>query len=269
MGIYIKKAMTITAVLVVLFVVLGILFNLVFRTIAYSFYKNPKKSPEADEAIRKLEIVEDKKLVGYVRSTDYSKAKKTVIYFGGSEEIAYNAVLKYGKVFKDYTFVSADYPGSQESQGSMNLKTMQEASVKLYDYIINQEYADKDNIYVIGYSYGTGMAAYLASQRDCSKLVLVAPYRDVTDLYNAIIPVFNGPFGWFVTDKIDTKEYAKSITAKTLIITSDGDTTIKKSIPYSLAHYFSNASVKEFTGMKHDEYWSHEDVVSTVLDFCK
>lgn len=269
MGIYTKKAMIIAIALVVLFVVCGILFNLVFRTIAYSFYKNPKKSSEVDEVIKKLEIGEDKKLVGYVRSIDYSKAKKTVIYFGGSEEIAYNAVLKYGKVFKDYTFVSADYPGSQESQGSMNLKTMQEAAVKLYDNIINQDYVDRDNIYVIGYSYGTGMAAYLASQRDCTRLVLVAPYRDVTDLYNAIIPVFNGPFGWFVTDKIDTKEYAKSITAKTLFITSDGDTTIKKSIPYSLVHYFSNASVTEFTGIKHEEYWSYKDVVSTVLNFCQ
>jgi uncharacterized protein len=266
---YVKLAIIIAAVSVVLFVVFGIVFNLVFRTIAYSFYKNPKKSPETDEAIRKLEIGEDKKLIGYTRSTDYSKAGKTVIYFGGSEEIAYNAVLKYGKVFKDYIFVSADYPGSQESQGTMNLKTMQEAAVKLYDYIVNQDYVDKDNIYVIGYSYGTGMAAYLASERDCAGLVLVAPYRDVCDLYNAIIPVFNGPFGWFVTDKINTKEYAKAITAKALIITSDGDTTIKKSIPYSLAGYFSNARVTEFTGIKHEEYWSYEDVVSTVLDFCQ
>jgi pimeloyl-ACP methyl ester carboxylesterase len=266
---YIKIAIIIVIVLLVLFVVCGIAFNLTFRYISYSFYKNEKKSTIVDETIRKLEIGKDKNLIGYVRSTDYTKPQKTIIYFGGSKDIAYNAVLKYGKVYRDFTFISVDYPGSQESQGSMNLKTMQEAAVKLYDYVINLDYVDKDNIYVIGYSYGTGMAAYLASKRDCNKLVLVAPYRDVTDLYNAIIPVFNGPFGWFVTDKINTKEYAKSITAKTLIITSDGDTTIKKSIPYSLADYFSYASVREFTGMKHEEYWSHEDVVSTVLDFCK
>lgn len=269
MGKFIKIAIIITIVSVVLFVVCGIVFNLVFRYISYSFYKNPKQSSDVDAAIKRLEIGEDKKLIGYVRSTDYSKAKKTVIYFGGSEEIAYNAALKNGKIFKDYTFASVDYPGSQESQGSMNLNTMQEAAVRLYDYIINLDYVDRDNIYVVGYSYGTGMAAYLASQRDSAGLVLVAPYRDVTDLYNAIIPVFNGPFGWFVTDKINPKEYAKSIKAKTLIITSDSDTTIKSSIPYSLAHYFSNASVTEFTGIKHEEYWSYKDVVSTVLNFCQ
>lgn len=264
-----NKYIKIAIVLMVLFVVLGILFNLVFKYISYSFYKNEKKSTEADEAIRKLEIGEDKSLIGYVRSTDYTKANKTIIYFGGSGDIAYNAVLKYGEIFKDYTFVSVDYPGSQESKGSMNLKTMQEASLKLYDYIINLDYVDKNSVYVIGHSYGTGMAAYLASERNCTGLVLLAPYRDIFDLYNAIIPIFNSPFGWFITDNINTKEYAKSVEANTLIITSDSDTTIKSSIPYSLAKYFSNARVIEFKGIKHEEYPLDKDVVSTIISFCK
>lgn len=264
-----NKYIKIVIILMVLFVVLGILFNLVFKYISYSFYKNEKKSTEVDEAIRKLEIGEDKSLIGYVRSTDYTKANKTIIYFGGSGDIAYNAVLKYGEIFKDYTFVSVDYPGSQESKGSMNLKTMQDASVKLYDYIINLDYVDKNNVYVIGHSYGTGMAAYLASERNCAGLVLLAPYRDVLDLYNAIIPIFNSPFGWFITDNINTKEYAKSVKAKTLIITSDSDTTIKSSIPYSLENYFSNARVIEFKGIKHEEYPTDKDVVSTIISFCK
>lgn len=265
----IRVTIIIVIVLLVLFVVGGIAFNLIFRQISYSFYKNAKQSTEVDEKIKKLEIGENKDLIGYIRSADYSKANKTVIYFGGSGEIAYNAVLNYGEAFKDYTFVCVDYPGSQESQGSMNLDTMQEATVKLYDYITGLDYVDKNKIYVVGYSYGTGMAAYLASERDCAGLALVAPYRDVCDLYNAIIPIFNSPFGWFITDNINTKEYAKSVTAKTLIITSDSDTTINSSIPYSLADYFSNANVTEFTGIKHEGYWSDEDVVSAVVSFCK
>lgn len=266
---YIKGAIIILIVISILFVVCGISFNLIFRHIAYSFYKNPKQSAEVDDKIRKLKIGTNKSLIGYERSTDYSKIKKTIIYFGGSEEIAYNAVLKYGRIFSDYTLISVDYPGSQESKGSMNLKTMQEAAVKLYDYVIGLNNVDKDNIYVIGYSYGTGMAAYLASQRNCKGLALVAPYCEVRDLYNAIIPIFYSPLGWFVTDNIKTKEYAKSVRAKTLIITSDGDKTIKKSIPYSLADYFSNARVVEFKGISHEKYWSNKDVVSTIISFCE
>ena len=264
-----SKFIKITLIIFVIFIVCGISFNLIFRFISYSFYKHAKKSTEIDETIKKLEIGNDKDLIGYIRSSDYTKAKKTIIYFGGSEEIAYNATLKYSKIFKDYTLASVDYPGSQESKGSMNLKTMQEAALKLYDYVINLDCVDRNTIYIVGYSYGTGIATYLASKRDCSGLVLVAPYRDVYDLYNAIIPVFNSPFGWFITDNINTKEYAKSVKAKTLIITSDSDRTIKSSIPYSLSSYFKDADVAKFKGLDHPGYWSDRDVVSTVINFCK
>lgn len=266
---YIKVPIIIVTVLLTLFVICGISFNLIFKYISYSFYRNAKQSTKADETIKKLEIGKDKNLIGYVRSTDYTKAKKTIIYFGGSGEIAYNAVLKYGEIFKDYTFVCVDYPGIQQSQGSMNLVTMQESAVNLYDYIVNLNYVDRNNIYVIGYSYGTGIAAYLASERNSAGLTLIAPYRDVFDLYNSIIPIFNSPFGWFITDNINTKEYAKSVKAKTLIITSDSDKTITSSIPYSLANYFSNASVIKFKGITHDAYWSRTEVVSTIKGFCK
>lgn len=262
-----KAILIAVVVLAVLFVVCGIAFNLIFRYISYSFYTNAKQSAEVDEDVRKLEIGKEKDLVGYASSPDYTKAKKTVIYFGGSGEIAYNAVLKYGGIFKDEMLVCVDYPGSQESKGSMNLKTMQEAAVRLYDYIVNLDYVDKNDISVVGYSYGTGIATYLASERDCSKLVLVGPYRDIFDLYNKIIPIFNSPFGWFITDNINTKEYVKSVDEKTLIITSDSDTTIKSAIPYSLAHYFRDASVTEFKGIEHADYWSHDEVVAAVRDF--
>lgn len=269
MGKNIKLIFIIVIAIILLFIVCGIVFNLVFKYISYSFYKNEKKSTEAQETIKKLEIGKDKDLIGYIKSTDYTKINKTIIYFGGSGDIAYNSIIKYGGNFKDYTFVSVDYPGSQESKGSMNLKTMQEASVKLYDYIINLDYVDKNNIYIIGHSYGTGMATYLAAERNCAGLVLLAPYRDVFDLYNAIIPIFNGPFGWFITDNINTKEYAKSVKAKTLIITSDSDKTIKSSIPHLLAQYFNNAKVIEFKGIEHEQYPTNKDVVTEVLSFCR
>lgn len=208
-----------------------------------------------------------KALVGYLHTTNVSVANKTVIYFGGSGEIAYNAVIDKRNIFHGYTFACIDYPGSQESSGTMNLKSMQKAALNLYDYIVDLNCVDKANIFVIGYSYGTGIATYLASKRICKKLVLIAPYRDVIDLYNKIIPIFHSPFGWFITDNMKTKEYAKSVEAKTLIITSDKDKTLKSSISYSLAHYFKDANVVEMNGIKHEEYWLKKQVALTIHKF--
>lgn len=265
----IKLAVIIFVVLVFLFVFCGIAFNQVFRYISYSFYKNTKQYTQVDNVVKKLEMGKEKDLIGYVRSTDYTQVKKTILFFGGSKEIAYNAVSDYGKVFDDYVFISVDYPGSQESKGSMNLQTMQEAALRLYDYIVDLDYIDKDDIYIMGSSYGTGIATYLASERECKKLVLVTPYRDVFDLYNAIIPIFNSPFGWFITDNINTKEYAQSVAEPTLIITSDSDGTLDRSISYSLVNYFNDARVTEFQGINHVGYLKDEGVVTTIKSFCE
>ncbi|MPN42174.1 hypothetical protein SDC9_189730 [bioreactor metagenome] len=99
-------------------------------------------------------------------------------------------------------------------------------------------------------------------------MVLVTPYRDVFDLYNAIIPIFNSPLGWFITDNINTKEYAKSVSEPTMIITSDSDGTLDRSISYSLVDYFSDARVTEFQGIIHSGYLKDEGVISTIKGFC-
>lgn len=245
--------------------VIGIGSNYVMRYISYSFYKYAKRSNKAEKTIQRIEV--DNSLVGYVRSVNFHEKKKIILYFGGSGEIAYNAVLNYGNLFNDYIFTSVDYKGTQESKGKMNLKTMQESALQLYDYIINQDYADTSHIVIMGFSYGAGIATYLASKRTCSKLVLIAGYRDNCDLYNKFTPVFYGPLRIFVTDNIDAKTYAANIKAETLLITSDRDKSINKKIPQALSKYFKNAKFKEFKGIAHLDYLKHEEVVSCIHEF--
>ena len=49
----------------------------------------------------------------------------------------------------------------------MNLKSMQKTAVDLYNWTIGQ-YPNR-KITVMGHSYGTGIAAYLASVKKCDK----------------------------------------------------------------------------------------------------
>ncbi len=222
-----------------------------------------------DNAIHKLEMGENNELVGFVRSENYEEARKTIIYFGGTGEIAYNAVASTGRSFDDYVFVSVDFPGSQESEGKINLESIQYAATAAYDAVSTLDYVDKENIFVLGFSYGTGIATYLASERDCAKLVLISPYRDFVDLYNLVFPIFNSPFAWFITDNIDTKSYAENVEESTLIITSDSDGVLDSSKAKSLAENFETVRVKEFTGIKHQLYFTYEEVPEEVIGFCQ
>ncbi len=259
-----KALVALPVALAVFFVANGMASNLIFKHIAFSMFDNVEKVSQTDTSIVQLNIGQ---LVGYARSSDFSTPKKAIIYFGGAGEIAYNSMIKYIDTFDDFVFISADYPGTQDSGGEMTLDEMQFAAMQIYDYAKLLDYVKKDEIYIVGYSYGTGMATYLASKRDCAGLVLVSPYRDLLDLYDSRVPLYSKLFKDFVTDNIDTKTYAPDVTSKTLIITSDDDETFSPKIAYSLSERFQNAGVSKYEDINHADYLSDSRVIDTIISF--
>ncbi|MEO1772493.1 hypothetical protein [Candidatus Enterococcus ferrettii] len=87
--------------------------NFIMQTISYSFYKNAEKLKKVDLDPIKLNFNEQ--LSGYGCNLD-AKSDKLIFYFGGSNEIAYNLIAKYGDNF-DCPIVSVDYYGTQNSEG--------------------------------------------------------------------------------------------------------------------------------------------------------
>ena len=77
-----------------------------------------------------------------------TESNKVILFFGGSNYIAYNSVGRYSSKFA-CPFVSVDYYGTQDSGGKMNLRTMKQAAEDLYDWTRNH-YPDSD-IIVIGH----------------------------------------------------------------------------------------------------------------------
>lgn len=131
--------------------------NLIMQTISYSFYKNAKHMNNIDFDPEQIQINED--LFGY-RYEPTNEYNYIILFFGGSNYIAYNSIGQFGRIF-NVPFISADYYGSQKSKGKMNLKSMQNTAIDLYDWA-KKNYPNK-KIIVMGHSYGTGVAAYLAS----------------------------------------------------------------------------------------------------------
>lgn len=197
---------------------------------------------------------------GYNVSND-DDSSRIILYFGGSTDIAYNSVAKYAAGYK-CPFLSVDYYGSQKSRGHMKLLTMKKTATDFYDWVV-KNYPGK-KIVAIGHSYGTGMAAYLASVRRCEKLILVSAYRDFADLYNRIIPVFWGPFKKLITNNISICQYAKNVTCQTHIIGSTADITLGVRLQKKIWACFKNAHIKVFTGVKHAKYLTDAHVVSYI-----
>ena len=81
-----------------------------------------------------------------------------------------------------------------------------------------------DQIVIYGKSLGTGIASYLASQRDCRHLLLETPYYSLGALagnYTFILPI-----EWLTKYDLDTRTYLKSVTAPVTVLHGTNDAVI-------------------------------------------
>lgn len=200
-------------------------------------------------------------MTGYGSNLELTESNKVILFFGGSNYIAYNSVGRYSSKFA-CPFVSVDYYGTQDSGGKMNLRTMKQAAEDLYDWTRNH-YPDSD-IIVIGHSYGAGIATYLASAKECHSLIIAAGYRDISDLYNKIIPLFWGPLKVFLSNNIRTAEYARNVDCPVHIIGSTGDKVLSPSLQKKLSLSFKNPTVRIFNDVAHEDYFCSEDVINYI-----
>lgn len=240
------------------FLVIGFGSNYMMQTISYSFYKHAKQIKDIS---CQPEIIQfNESLSGYGCHLKQT-SEQVILFFGGSNDIAYNSVGKYGNQFK-CPFISVDYYGTQRSKGKMNLQSMQQSAEDLYDWVVT--HYGKQKIIVMGHSYGTGMATYLASSRKCDALVLLSGYRDLADLYNKILPVFWGPLKVFISDNIKVYEYAKTVQCPTYIIGSKADRTLNSTLQEKVAGCFKEVNLKIFEDISHESYLLEEAVIQYI-----
>ena len=232
----------------------------VMQCVSYSFYKGDRQFDKVDYNPTQIQINDS--LSGYGTFLDNS-SDKVILFFGGSMYIAYNTVGMYGGRF-DCPFLSVDYYGTQDSKGRMNLKTMKQSATELYDYA-HVKYPNK-KIYVFGHSYGCGMAAYLASVRNCEHLVLASGYRTSADMYNKIIPIFWGPLQVFIKNNIRVDMYAKDTTCPVTIIGSESDTTLSADMQRKVASCYQNANCHIYEDIKHEDYFIRDEVINFVKE---
>lgn len=95
-------------------------------------------------------------------------------------------------------------------------------------------------------------------------LVIASGYRDVSDLYNKIIPIFWGPLKVFISNNIHTAEYAKNVECPVYIIGSTDDKVLSSSLQEKLSKSFKNAKVRIFDDIAHEDYFSSDNIINYI-----
>ncbi len=199
----------------------------------------------------------------------YSGSPDLLLYFGGYDEDSSTAALRFLKqmtesdTFKGYDVAVVDWPGYGTSEGKATDDAIRDASVSIYNYFKTR--SNVQNIYLMGYSFGCGPAAYVASKYDVPGLILLAPYRSIYDLYNSVTPVFYGPMKLLISFRMDLTEYAENVKCSPLIIASRADTRIPYWLTDDVAEHFSESTeIVTLNETGHGELTTDPDALAAV-----
>jgi pimeloyl-ACP methyl ester carboxylesterase len=168
-----------------------------------------------------IQSFDDIKLSGLLFKTPNPKG--LVFYLHGNA----GSLDTWGAVAKNYTDLGydifiLDYRGFGKSDGEIENQDQVFLDLKFAYRKLITKY-DRDNIVIIGYSIGTGLATYLASNENPKKLILQAPYFNFLELSSARVP--------FVPDflkkfKFETDKYIVKVKSPIYIFHGNKDQVI-------------------------------------------
>ncbi|WP_420552497.1 alpha/beta hydrolase [Tenacibaculum aiptasiae] len=143
-----------------------------------------------------------------------------------------NVAMTYTKL--NYDVFILDYRGYGKSQGKIyNQEQLFEDNAIVYNKL--KEGYNEDNIIILGYSIGTGLASKLASENNSKHLILQAPYYSLAHLVQqkfSFIPSF------ILKYKLETNQYLKKCKMPITIFHGDIDNVINLNASLKLKKEF-------------------------------
>lgn len=277
------------------------IFNVGVRTIAPFFLFHPNDDPAARAEL--IRIAEETGSVAAVRTTlddgtavsgwaafaptedavslndadspnpfgGAASARPVVLYFegnGGNSAARTLDVVRNPGPLAGFDFVCCDYPGYGESVGAPCEKTLKSAGLAAYDATV--EAFPGRRIVVFGFSIGTGVATYVASERPVAGLILAAPYADGFDLFNNFAPIFYGPTRLTVPYRMEAVKFAEKVDVRPLILATRPDALVPFESSERLAKAFpSGAEFVAQDDVEHHWVWATETASAAIAEYLR
>ena len=234
-------------------------------------YAQLKLRPQAEE----LEILSDGGVISGWLLHNAPSGAPLVLYFCGNGENAAARGLKLLdgdsiSAFEDCNFAVFDYPGYGKSDGSPSEKALKTFGLGVFDALARRPDVEEGHIILFGYSLGTGVACYVASEREADGLMLMAPYADGYDLYNGFAPVFHGPLRLLVAFKMESVCFAERVAVSPLILASTGDEMVPYDSSVRLSRAFpAGSALKTLEGIGHNDFWDSPEALGHIAEYLK
>ena len=148
-----------------------------------------------------------------------SLVKGVMLFFHDARgNIGDYADVSRGFTAQGYEVWMMDYPGFGKSTGPIDEQRLYDLALIFYK--LARSRWKPQQIVLYGQGFGTGIAAQLASIRDCRRLILQHPYSSMASVFRPYLFLY--PLdGRFLHYHLPTHEYLEKVTAPVTVIKSD------------------------------------------------
>jgi hypothetical protein len=232
-----KNLISLLSTIALVYVVFGVLLFTMQRTLLY--FPTPKANHGFDEITFQNEgesitvLSLNKKL-----NKAPNKGMGAVIYFGGNGETVGLSATYFAHLYPEHTVYLVNYRGYGGSSGLPTEQGLYSDALFIYDRIKPQV----SRVSVIGRSLGTGIATYVAANREVHKLVLVTPFDSIVNVAQKRFLFY--PAFLMLKDKYDSVSRVPQIYAETLVLIAEYDEVIPNQHTVNLVNAFPASQIK-------------------------
>lgn len=189
-------------------------------------------------------------LNGWLVNNADSNPSPLVIVFNGSGSES-SQMIPYAKKLEGWKVALVNYRGFGISEGTPGRQKVLDDALVIYDALSEREDIDPGRIVSMGYSLGTGVAAYLSAHRPTTGTILVAPYDKLTLIGFKQSPAY-APFTGIMHPFFDSAVLAPKITTPLLVLMGSLDTNVPPELSNRLAELWDGeVEVVEYPGEDH------------------
>ena len=225
-----------------------------FMLFTPTYYREDK----LDDRFQYLSITTDDgvELEGIVYEA--SNPHNTLLFFGGRSHDSVGLIKRLSQTFPHARIVTFNYRSYGKSGGVIKEKNILNDGIKIAK-LVKKNYG---NVYLLGFSIGSVVAAYIASKEEVKGLFMIGSFDSIKSLAKEKYGI---NFSWLLRYKFDNTKYVEDIDEETyLFVSKDDEITYLKNARNLREHVKNLVFYKEYENLSHKELLWDEDVVKKI-----
>jgi pimeloyl-ACP methyl ester carboxylesterase len=229
-----------------------------------TYYRDEEKFEALAEFLTPLMLpAEDETMLEGVLYEPAKASDKIILYFGGVQQDSVALVTKFAAHYPHMPFITYNYRGYGKSEGKPSQSKLFVDAMHIYDDLVLVYNYKPENIILMGYSLGSGVASFLGSQRQVREILLMAPYDSVLEVIKKRYP-FSG-IHWVLKQKFPSVDFVPHIDVPVHIYAASDDKVVNIKHAKMLKSHVNNlAGFYEYTDVGHNDILFNADVVEHI-----